>query len=133
MTIEAQRADFVLVPTQDMERAIEFYGGTLGLRRSNEHAQWAEFELGNATLAIGNPEQVGWDFDPLPKGAIAIRVPDVDAARGELEAAGVQFEGDTHDSGVCRMAFFSDRDGNGLLFHRRHAPYPDGSTPDEQD
>ena len=122
MTVEAQRADFVLVPTQNIERAIEFYGETLGLRRSNEHPQWAEFELGNVTLALGNPEQVGWEFDPLPKGAIAIRVPDVAAARSELEASGILFEGETIDSGVCHMAFFTDRDGNGLLLHHRYAP-----------
>ena len=120
--IEAQRADFVLVPTRDLERAIEFYGGTLGLQRSNAHPQWAEFELGNVTLAIGSPEQVGWEFDPLPKGAIAIRVPDVAAARAELEDGGFDFEGETIDSGVCHMAFFSDPDGNGLLLHHRYAP-----------
>jgi catechol 2,3-dioxygenase-like lactoylglutathione lyase family enzyme len=132
LSIEAQRADFVLVPTRDLERAIDFYGERLGLRRSNEHPQWAEFELGNVTLALGNPEQVGWEFQPLPKGAIAIRVPDVATARAELEEDGIQFEGDTFDSGVCHMAFFSDRDGNGLLLHHRYAPYPDGSSPDEQ-
>ncbi len=129
MSIDAQRADFVLVPTRDLERAIDFYGGMLGLRRTNDHAQWAEFDLGGLTLALGNPEQVGWEFAPLPKGAIAIRVPNVAVARDELEQAGFEFEGETIDSGVCHMAFFSDRDGNGLLLHHRYAPYPDGRQP----
>lgn len=122
MIVDARRADFVLVPTRNLERAIEFYGETLGLRRSNDHPQWAEFDLENVTLALGNPEQVGWEFDPLPKGAIAIRVPDVAAARAALEERGFEFEGDTIDSGVCHMAFFKDPDGNGLLLHRRYAP-----------
>jgi hypothetical protein len=26
------------------------------------------------------------------------------------------------DSGVCKMAFFSDPDGNALMFHNRYAP-----------
>jgi hypothetical protein len=41
----------------------------------------------------------------------------------------VQFDGETLDSGVCHMAFFSDPDGNALMLHRRYAPYSDGSKP----
>jgi hypothetical protein len=35
---------------------------------------------------------------------------------------GVEFQGDTFDTGVCHMAFFADRDGNGLMLHHRYAP-----------
>jgi hypothetical protein len=38
-------------------------------------------------------------------------------------------DGETLDSGVCHMAFFSDPDGNALMLHRRYAPYSDGSKP----
>jgi catechol 2,3-dioxygenase-like lactoylglutathione lyase family enzyme len=38
-----------------------------------------------------------------------------------LEGRGVVFAGDTHDSGVCHMAFFHDPDGNSLMLHRRYA------------
>ena len=44
------------------------------------------------------------------------------AARAELESAGVDFEGDIFDTGVCHMAFFRDPDGNALMLHRRYAP-----------
>ena len=50
-------------------------------------------------------------------------------AREQLEAAGVEFHGETLDTGVCHMAFFSDPDGNALMLHRRYAPYGDGSQP----
>ena len=43
-------------------------------------------------------------------------------ARAELEQRGIEFSGDTFDSGVCHMAFFADRDGNGLMLHHRYAP-----------
>ena len=33
------------------------------------------------------------------------------------------FAGDTFDSSVCHMAFFSDPDGNALMLHRRYAPH----------
>ena len=53
--------DFVSVPTQDLERAVEFYGTTLGLPRSmyKPERNFAEFETGTVTLSVVNPEQMG--------------------------------------------------------------------------
>jgi hypothetical protein len=81
------------------------------------------------TLAIVQPESIGVPFAPLPFGAIAIRVPDVESAKAKLEGVGVEFRGETWDSGVCNGAAFFDPDGNGLLLHHRYAPYNDGTTP----
>ncbi len=128
--IGAERVDFVAVPTRDKERAVKFYGETLGLKRNPlTPDSWDEFEVGNVTLAVVAPESIGVEFAPLPFGAIAIRVPDVAEARAKLEDAGVEFAGETFDSGVCHGAMFKDPDGNGLMLHRRYAPYSDGSTP----
>ena len=128
--MEAQRVDFIAVPTQDRERAATFYGETLGLRRNpNSTETWIEFELDNVTLALVKPEEAGVEFAPLPFGSIAIRVPDVEAAKAELQAAGVEFRDEIWDSGVCNGAVFQDPDGNGLLLHRRYAPYRDGTQP----
>jgi predicted enzyme related to lactoylglutathione lyase len=46
----------------------------------------------------------------------------MESARARLEAAGVSFVGETFDTGVCHMAFFSDPDGNALMLHHRYAP-----------
>jgi catechol 2,3-dioxygenase-like lactoylglutathione lyase family enzyme len=128
--IGAQRVDFVAVPTRDRERAEKFYGETLGLERNpNSTDTWVEFETGNLTLALVEPEKWGMEFDPLPVGAIAIRVPDVEKARTTLEEAGVELGGEIWDSGVCNGASFRDPDGNGLMIHHRYAPYADGTTP----
>lgn len=127
---QVERVDFVAVPTRDRERAVRFYEKTLGLEKNpNSSDRWVEFETGNVTLAIVVPEEIGQQFAPLPFGAIALRVPDVAEARARLEEAGVEFAGDIFDSGVCNGAVFKDPDGNGLLLHRRYAPYPDGTTP----
>ena len=48
-------------------------------------------------------------------------MPNVAEARAALEGAGVQFKGETQDTGVCHMAFFTDPDGNWLILHRRYA------------
>jgi catechol-2,3-dioxygenase len=128
--IAPERVDFVSVPVRDLARADEFYGRTLGLERNpNSTEQWVEYETGNLTLALVQPEALGMEFRPLPFGTIAIRVPDVAEARRKLEEAGVEFKGEVFDSGVCKGAMFSDPDGNGMLLHRRYAPFPDGREP----
>ena len=127
------RVDFIAVPSRDRARTEQFYTETLRLAKNpNSTETWIEFEASNVTLAIVVPEEVGLPFETLPFGTIALRVPDVDETRGRLEAEGVPFERETIDSGVCRMAFFRDPDGNGLLIHHRYAPYRDGRSPDEQ-
>ncbi|HZO78219.1 MAG TPA: VOC family protein [Solirubrobacteraceae bacterium] len=45
------------------------------------------------------------------RGHIALHVDDIDHARAELEAKGVEFLGEIFDTGVCKMAFFNDPDG----------------------
>ena len=121
--IGAERVDFVSIPVTDKERAMQFYGETLGLERDpKSSSDWPEYTLGNVTLALEFPERIGRPLETTPFGAIAIRVPDVGTARATLEQHGVEFEGETFDSGVCHMAFFRDPDGNGLMLHRRYAP-----------
>ena len=44
-------------------------------------------------------------------------------AQASSRAKGVEFGGETFDTGVCHMAFFSDPDGNALMLHRRYAPH----------
>ena len=128
--IGAQRVDFIAVPTQDRDRAVRFYEETIGLEKNpNSSERWVEFETENVTLALVVPEEIGRAFQPLPFGAIALRVPDVEAAKAKLEEAGVEVDGEVWDSGVCNGLVFSDPDGNGLLLHRRYAPFPDGRQP----
>ena len=126
-----ERADFVAVPVQDLKRAAEFYGETLGLPQNpNTGPRWIEFELGNVSLALVSPEVMGPDWEARGhQMPIAFRVADVDEAREKLEAEGVEFPDGTIDSGVCHIASFSDPFGNTLQLHRRYAPFADGSLP----
>lgn len=114
--------DFITLPTHDLESAVEFYGETLGLRRSVyvPERHYSEFETGNLTLSVIDAEGMGLEHH-LQKG-VALRVDDVPAARTLLEDRGVRFQGDTFDTGVCHMAFFKDPDGNALMLHHRYAP-----------
>jgi predicted enzyme related to lactoylglutathione lyase len=123
MTEPVSGVDFVSIPTKDLDQSVEFYGSKLGLRRSAYRPDrgFAEFETGNLTLGIINPGRMGMEHH-VSRNAIALHVADVEVARAGLEAAGIVFFGETFDTGVCHMAFFSDPDGNALMLHHRYAP-----------
>ena len=80
----------------------------------------AEFETGNLTIAVMQSDAFGIDFRANGH-PIELRVEDFDAAYSELESRGVEFKGETIDSGVCFQAFFEDADGNTLAIHHRYA------------
>jgi catechol 2,3-dioxygenase-like lactoylglutathione lyase family enzyme len=126
--VRVERVDFVGFLTRDIARARAFYAETLGLEIESEGENDMEFRLGQLTLDIFDPASIGQPFAPN-LGGVAIRVPDVAAARAELQAKGVEFDGETLDTGVCHMASFHDPDGNALMLHRRYAPFPDGRLP----
>jgi predicted enzyme related to lactoylglutathione lyase len=119
--------DFVSIPVTDLEAAMGFYAGVLGLPRSSvwqrpgEAAVGAELETGNLTIALVASGRLGIEFAPVTV-PIALHVDDVEAARAELESRGVAFPAETIDSGVCHMAHFADPDGNALMLHHRYAP-----------
>ena len=126
--MQVERVDFVSFLTQDIPRAKHFYSEILGLEIESEGEHDMEFRAGQVTLDIFNPASQGQPFAPSPAG-LALRVPDVAAARTELEAKGVEFEGDIVHTSVCDMTFFRDPDGNALILHRRFAPFQDGRRP----
>jgi catechol 2,3-dioxygenase-like lactoylglutathione lyase family enzyme len=116
--MQVERVDFVSLLTQDLQRAKRFYTEALGLEIETEGESDMELRCGQVTLDIFDPSSIGQPFAPSPAG-LALRVPDVDAARAELEAKGVQFDGETIETSVCRQAWFKDPDGNALMLHRR--------------
>jgi catechol 2,3-dioxygenase-like lactoylglutathione lyase family enzyme len=117
--VKVEQVDFVTIPTRDVKRSVEFYRDVLGIPESEY--QGAEIETPNVTLAFWNPEEDGLEFQANQAG-FGLRVENVAESRKELEAKGVEFLGDTVDTGVCRMGFFKDPDGNAVILHRRYAP-----------
>ncbi|MFM8888772.1 MAG: VOC family protein [Solirubrobacterales bacterium] len=126
-----ERVDFVSAPTRDLDRAVQFYGEVLGLPVSVHRPEqgYAEVETGNVTINLFDPESMGLEFAPN-RHLVALRVADVEGSRGALEAVGVEFEGETEDTGVCLIARFRDPDGNGLLLHHRYTPVTDREPTD---
>lgn len=106
--------------TDDIPRAKEFYGGTLGLDATEEN--------GMLTLTFPNGQSVviypkGDDHQPATFTVLNFPVDDIDAAVDRLVAAGVTFErygGDFRqdERGIARddygppIAWFKDPAGN---------------------
>jgi len=125
--VTIEKLDFLAVPSTDVERSRTFYIETLGLR-PDERAPF-DFWVGETCFSIYQPTDYGMEFLPQTTAHLALHVDDIEAARKALEGKGVAFSGETLDTSVCHMAFFSDPDGNNLMLHSRYAPYSDGSTP----
>ena len=116
--------DFVVIPSRDLEASSAFYAGTLGLHRSvfMPERGYSEYETGNLTLSVVNPEAMGMTHH-RNDNPIALHVGDVAEARGGARGArGSSSAGETIDTSVCHMAFFADPDGNALMLHHRYAP-----------
>jgi catechol 2,3-dioxygenase-like lactoylglutathione lyase family enzyme len=117
--MRVERVDFVNIATRDAERSRAWYREMLGLTADPNNP--SELTAGQVTLTFWEPEKEGIDFQPNV-GGFAVRVSDVDAAKAELEARGVEFVG-SGDTGVCKMAVCLDPDRNAVILHRRYAPY----------
>ena len=128
--IDVERVDYVRVPATDIEEAKRFYGEVLGLRENPNSPgdDWIEYEAGNVTLAVMTPHTHEYEFAPLPPATIALRVPDVAAARAKLEAAGLEV-GEMWDSGNCNGVGVSRSRRQSDPPPPRYAPYADGTMP----
>jgi len=101
----------------DIGRAREFYGETLGLETSVEHGLMTLHLAGERpTLVYPKP-----DHEPANYTILNFPVDDIEAAVSELAARGVQFErmDGVDDKGIFRLggpliAWFKDPAGNFL-------------------
>ena len=111
-------ASFFAYPVKDMARARKFYEGVLGLKVSQEPTTvpWMEFDLGNATLGLGNYD--GWN--PSRDGAmIALEVDDFEKTMDELKRQNIPFSFEGMETPVCHFAIVRDPDDNAVMIHKR--------------
>lgn len=107
----------IMVPTQDLERAIAFYRDRLGLRfLFQAPPNMAFFDCGGVRLMLGVPEKPEFDH---AASVIYYRVGDIDAAHDRLARAGVTFRETPRrvadlGSHELWLAFFADPDDNVL-------------------
>ena len=115
---------FSCYPVTDMARARKFYEDALGLKPTMVHGeagglQWTEYDIASGTLSLGSGIP---DWQPTTQGcSVALEVEDFDKAIAHLKAGGVKFKMEPFDTGVCRLAYVFDPDGNTVGIHKRNA------------
>ena len=104
------------IPVQDLDASLAWFSDKLGFQEMFKVAEagWAEVSTPAEGVTIGlnqGAEGTGGGSTPV------FGVEDIDAARAELEAKGVPFDGDTIElPGMVKLATFLDPDGNRYMF-----------------
>ena len=103
----------VWLPVNDMDRALGFYGDTLGLKVKENHGEWAEVDADGLTIGLNarESEQPGGEGGAViafrPQGSME------DAVEA-LTGKGVDFADGISEHPWGRIAAFHDPDGNVL-------------------
>lgn len=105
----------ISLSVRDRHASARWYGDMLGFKTiyHADEAGWSELQTNTAGVTIG----LGEHTQPAPGNCVPVfGIADLDAARQELEQAGVRFDGDTIVAeGMVKTATFYDPDGNALM------------------
>ena len=93
----------------DMDRAVAFYHGVVGLDVHAQSPNWSELTLGDSTVALHQGTN-----DTFRMTGLSFEVDDIDEACREIEAAGGNIVHPPRDGGIpgLRLAEITDPDGN---------------------
>ncbi|MDE0444809.1 MAG: VOC family protein [Gammaproteobacteria bacterium] len=103
---------------KDLDASIAWFKDILGFEEEFKVAEagWAEVSSPVEGVSIGL-DQTDADMEGSGGSVPVFGVVDIDAARAELEAKGVEFAGDTVElPGMVKLATFFDPDGNRYMF-----------------
>ncbi len=126
------KLELVPIPVSDVDRAKAFYTEKIGFEEDLDHSTGEEFRVVQLTppgsacsIAIGTGIV---DTSPGSVQGLQLVVPDIDAARAELQERGAEVSEVQHFDGSAwrpggggdwnSFAFFSDPDGNGWVLQQ---------------
>jgi predicted enzyme related to lactoylglutathione lyase len=98
--------------TEHFEETARFFGEVMGIERHDEQPGFVSFKTPRGDkVEVFDTKEPEHDF--MSTGpAVGFAVTDIDAARSELEAAGIEFMAPTQREGDFRWAHFRGPDGN---------------------
>jgi lactoylglutathione lyase len=110
-----------MVTVSDMDRSVQFYRDTLGLKLRFQSPDWTEFDAGSTTLALhggGVPAPPPGKEQYAGRASIGFNVENVDKVFEDLKAKGVRvLMPPTERAGEgIRLAVFLDPDGLPVSF-----------------
>lgn len=121
-TARVSKVANVVIPVADVDRAIEFYTGPLGLEKRNDipfggKYRWVEVAPPGADTVIAlAPPPEGGESGNRETG-ISLQTDDIDAIHAQLRAGGVDVDAEIARMGdpIPPMFWFRDPEGNVLL------------------
>ena len=106
----------VWLPVTDMDRAVGFYGETLGFKVTERDDDWSSLDANGLLLGLnGSPEE-----SPRGDGGAAVAFQAEGGLEDEvnrLKEAGVEFTGEISEHPWGRIVPFKDPDGNDLQLY----------------
>jgi lactoylglutathione lyase len=119
--VELTTPDYIILIVQDLDRALHFYTGVLGLRLGHRSGDYAQLDTGATRLAFytrsAMAKTLSMSLDApatnAPGFEIGFKVADVDAAFSELVARGARAVAPPTDRfWGQRTAYIRDPDGH---------------------
>jgi len=114
------KLEVVVIPVTDVDRAKEFYTGTLGFNLDADTRPTETMRVvhmtppGSACSVVIGPKVAAAGTDLGSSASLQLVVPDIEAARAQLAGRGVEVTPvqtlDPRDGG--KFVFFTDPDGN---------------------
>jgi catechol 2,3-dioxygenase-like lactoylglutathione lyase family enzyme len=105
----------VNVMVSDMNKAVEFYQGSLGLELLNRYGDhYAEIQAPDLLIGLHPSSEKTRTGNNM---SIGLGVTNFDAVVKELEGKGIQLK--LEEGGWIRLAYFSDQDHNQLFLAER--------------
>lgn len=113
--VSLEKTITLAISVRDRRLSAQWYNEKLGfvLLYHADEAGWSEMQTKTEGVTLGLGEQT----EPSPGNAVPVfGIADIVAARKALEAAGVNFDGETETiEGMVSTATFYDPDGNALM------------------
>ena len=119
--MRAQLLDYVVLVVADLDRALAFYSGTLGLELQHRAKRYAQMRAGTTRLSLYTRDAMAETLGlalvapalDAPAFELGFKVADCDAAFAELVAAGAAaVTAPTTRAWGQRTAYVRDPDGN---------------------
>src|SRR4051795_224061 len=106
----------VWLPVTDMDRALQFYGETLGLRETERDSDWSAFDANGLMIGLNGSKEESPHGDG---GALVAFQPEgeLEAEVERLRGVGVEFPDGISEHPWGRIVPFKDPDGNDLQLY----------------
>jgi predicted enzyme related to lactoylglutathione lyase len=110
--VEVVGLSWVGTRTERFKETVRFFGDVMGIEQYDEQPGFVSFKTPRGDkVEVFDKDESGHAF--MTTGpAVGFAVSDIDSARSELEAAGIEFLEPTQNEGEFRWAHFRGPDGN---------------------